>query len=51
MRYATQEKNEDIWDVLNKRLIDPNKFTLEDHKNNIAFISNKFGIESLKNNY
>ena len=48
LRYVTHEKNEDIWDVLNKRLIDPNKFTLEDHKNNIIFIVKKFGIESLK---
>ena len=48
LRYVTHEKKEDIWDVLNKRLINPDKFTLDDHKSNIIFIANEFGIEPLK---
>ena len=48
LRYVTHEKKEDIWDVLNKLLINPNKFTLDDHKNNIKFIAKKLEIESLK---
>jgi len=44
-RYALVERNEEIWDVLNKRTIDPNKFTLQDHKKNILIIKEKLNLK------
>jgi hypothetical protein len=44
-RYIVQESGGEIWDIWNKKLIDPNIFSLNDHKNNIKSI-----IEHLKIN-
>jgi hypothetical protein len=48
-RYLPQESGGEIWDVWNKKLIDPNNFTLNDHKNNIKSIINHLKINRLNN--